>query len=183
MSWRNAVAVAALLALGPALAGCGWRPMYGDLGGRESVAHAAFQEIQVGVIPDRSGQILRNFLIRQLNPAGRPTDPRYRLDVTVAESVQDLGVLQDDTATRANVIVNASYRLTEIDTGTALTSGSLTAITSSNILRDEYATRVATESARDRGLRELSNLIRLRLGLYFNRMEPQSAAAGTPAGR
>jgi LPS-assembly lipoprotein len=181
MWWRSALPVLAAAVLAAALAGCGFRPLYGDPAGEAAGVPADFSEIRVGVIPDRSGQILRNYLIRTLNPSGRPVEPRYRLAVTLTETSQDLGIRADDTATRANLIFTAAYRLTATADEAVLVAGQSTAITSYNILIDEFATLTSETDARERALRELSDQIRLRLGLYFTRAaEAEAAAAVRP---
>jgi hypothetical protein len=56
--------------------------------------------------------------------------------------------------------------------------GRQTTIPSFNILRDEVATLSAEQDARQRALRALSDDIRLRLGLYFQRTEPAQPGPG-----
>ncbi|HET8727909.1 MAG TPA: LPS assembly lipoprotein LptE [Alphaproteobacteria bacterium] len=155
-----------VLALPLLLAACGFQPLYGET--QMGVVAAQFAETEVAVIPNRSGQILRNYLIEDLNPSGRPDDPAYVLNVGLNETFRDLAIRKDATATRANLIVSASYRLRNGD-GEPLTSGSVQTITSYNILRDEFATLSAERDARDRALRQISEDISTRLALYFNR--------------
>jgi len=183
MWWRRRLALPlAAAVVAAALAGCGFRPLYGEPAGAEAGVPAAFTEVQVAVIPDRNGQILRNELIRRLNPSGRPVEPAFVLSVVLTETVQDLGIRADDTATRANLIFSAAYRLTDATDGELVTGGRSTAITSYNILIDEYATLVSATDARERALRELSDMIRLRLALHFTRAAGTTAEAESGAG-
>ena len=154
------------MGFGLAGAGCGFRPLYGTAGGD---VPGSFAAIRVAVIPDRSGQILRNFLIQRLNPDGRPADPLYELRVTLTEREQRLAITQDDVAERNNLLVTASYSLRDVVAGTELFNDRSTAITSFAILLDEVATLSAEQDARERALRRLSDLIRLELALYFQR--------------
>ena len=151
------------------LAGCGFRPLYGEtefLG--EASTHLA--RIEVESIPDRSGQIMRNYLLERLNAGGRPDRPLYRLEVTLSEVEQELGILKDDTATRANLRITAVMVLRPADASNELLRRQLLTITSFNILEDEFATISSERDARDRALRQLSEDVRTQLALYFQRV-------------
>ena len=150
-----------------AVAGCGFRPLYGTgsaaANGQVSDELAA---VEIPVVGDRNGQILRNNLIRLFNPGGRPSLPRYRLAVGLRVSEVKLGIQRDDTATRANLVASARYTLTDT-AGEELTSGSSRAIASFNILDDEFATLSGSEDARDRALAEIAQDIRTRIAIHF----------------
>lgn len=177
MLWRDrlrargagrALGLAVLLLAGATLAGCGFQPLYGEAAGGPVVAELT--QIRVAPIADRSGQVLRNDLIQQLNPTGRPDTPAYVLNIGLSETTQQLAIRETDVATRANLVVTANYALTGND-GTRVTNGSVRTITSYNILRDEFATLSARRDALDRALRQISEDIRTRLALHFNRAD------------
>ena len=155
------------IGVGLAAAGCGFRPLYGTAAG--GPVHESFASVRIAVIPDRSGQIMRNFLIQRLNPAGRPVDPAYELRVALAEREQRLAITQEDVAERNNLLVTASYSLRNVGTNEVVFSNSNTTMTSFTILLDEVATLSAEQDARERALRSLSDQIRLELALYFQR--------------
>ena len=167
---RRRLLAAVASGLGLAASGCGFRPLYGNAAG--GPVHESFSQIRVGIIPDRPGQILRNFLIQRLNPDGRPTEPRYALEVRITEREQRLAITQEAVAERNNLLVTASYSLRDIAENEILLSGNNTSITSFSILLDEVATLSAEQAARERALRDLSDQIRLDLALYFQRVEP-----------
>ena len=148
--------------------GCGFRPLYGTTANGETVTEG-LQSVDVGVIPDRTGQILRTLLIQRLNPRGVPTEPRYQLTARVTESEERLGVTDADDATRANLTLVVNYDLRNAETRDSVTAGQLRTITSFNILDDEYATRVGRDSARERGLTQSADDLVLRLSLLLNR--------------
>ncbi len=158
------LAMAAALVQG----GCGFRPLYGSGGVSEDVA-AQLAQVHIGIIPDRTGQVLRNRLIERFNPQGRPTRARYTLDVAVSEVRQDLGIRRDASATRYNLIVTSTYALTDRERGRELVRGSLRTIVSFDYLSDQYATLTAESGARDRALSEVAEEIRTRVALYFDR--------------
>lgn len=126
-------------------------------------------QVEVAVIPDRSGQILRNYLLVELNPMGRPDHPAYLLDVSISERVQRLGVRVDDTAVRANLRFQADVILISTADDEPVLRRRLNTVTSYNILEDEFATLSSEEAARDRALRQLSEDIRTQLALFFQR--------------
>ncbi|MPY72243.1 MAG: hypothetical protein GEU92_19465 [Alphaproteobacteria bacterium] len=155
---------ACLLLLAAAVAGpagCGFRPLYGDAGGASARQLARIEIVRV---PDRTGQRLRNLLIDRLTPEGEPSRPDYRLVVTVSESVSELAVRRDESATRANLSLNARFQLTYIGGKEELTHrGFASSINSYNRLISDYATLAAEDDARERGLRSIAEEIRLRI--------------------
>ena len=54
-------------------------------------------------------------------------------------------------------------------TGQQLTSGTSVSINSYNILSNEFATFSAEQDARERGLREIADDIKVRLAIFFQR--------------
>ena len=159
--------LAVLIAVLPLVAGCGFQPLYAT-GGLSDVSEELSQ-VEVGIIPDRSGQILRNYLIQGLNTEGRPADPTYRLNVSLTETREELGIDKADNAQRANLIVTARFTLRTAADDQEVLNRRVGIITSYNILVDEFATLSAQKAARDRALRRLGFDIRTQLSLYFDR--------------
>ena len=149
------------------LSACGFRPLYAT-GGVADVSEELSQ-VEVAVISDRPGQILRNYLIQGLNSGGRPTQPAYRLEVDLRERQVDLGIDKTDSAQRANLVITARYSLHTAADNQEVLNRRAGIITSYNIVLDEFATRSAQSSARDRALRQLGSDIRTQLALYFSR--------------
>lgn len=160
------LAPGALLGLGLLLAACGFQPMYARGGdGRTTAEQMAATRIMP--MPDRVGQVMHNMLRDRLNPRGQPRAPAYLLRVSLGEFKEELGVRKDETATRANLTLSASFSLHEAGTDKVLFSGFVTSINSYNILENQFATIFSETDARERALRELSDGIRTRLGVYF----------------
>jgi len=153
---------AALLA-----SGCGFRPLYGRKSFGEVDAQLA--QVKVGIIPDRTGQQLHNYLLDRINRKGRPANPDYLLSVDVKiESVRQ-AFEPDETATRAKLVFTANFRLQEIATEKILLKNFARSVTSYNIVTSAISTRSAELDAIDRAAREVSNEIRMLLALYFQR--------------
>ncbi len=159
---------AACLLLGLALAGCGFQPLYGrsDTQAVSPLDHMA--AIRIAPLPDRVGQQMHNLLRDRLNPRGQPREPAYRLDLELSESRRELGIRKDETATRANLILSASFTLREFGSDRVLLQGRTSSVNSFNILTSQFATSFSESDARKRALRELSDNIRTRLGIYFS---------------
>jgi LPS-assembly lipoprotein len=155
-----------------ALAGCGFKPLYGQTGGATTDVSVSDSLASVRVTPmrDRVGQQMHNFLRDRLNPYGQPAAPLYKLQVELRESVDEVGVRRDETATRANLKLTANFVLQAVADGAELTSGSSVSTTSFDILDEAFATTVSEEDARERALREVADDIRRRLAVYFARV-------------
>ncbi|MEO3427857.1 LPS assembly lipoprotein LptE [Pelagibius sp. CAU 1746] len=149
------------------LSGCGFQPLNArqDDGGSVS---ANLSTVRIEPLRDRVGQQMHNFLRDRLNPQGQPVSPSYRLAVQLTESLSELGVRRDETATRANLRIDAKFSLFDFGGGEALFSGSSSSTTSYDILENPFATTVSEEDARDRALGEVADDIQTRLSIYFS---------------
>ena len=160
--------VCLLLGAAVALSACGFKPLYGrsEAQALSPVDHLA--AIRIAPLADRIGQQMHNLLRDRLNPYGQPRDPVYRLDVAIAEARQELGIRKDETASRANLILSASFTLRKLESNRVLLQGRTSSVNSFNILTNQFATDFSEADARGRALRELSDKIRVRLGIYFS---------------
>ena len=158
------IAIAALVLL----SGCGFEPLHGR---QQSGAEpsSALRQIAVPPISERLGQLLRIELTNRLTPNGPPRAPFYVLAVKVTEGTQNLAVRKDATATRANLIITATYTLKDTQTNESLLTGRVRSINSYNILDADFATLGAESDARRRAARDLATEIRSRLGIFLAR--------------
>ena len=177
MSWRSAAAraLAATLLLA-ALAGCGFRPLYGTRS-TDPVVMQELAGIYIKPIPDRQGQLVHNALLVRLNPSGEPRDPRYRLDVTVGASESQVALQQDNTASRDEVTYNVSYLLFSGDQ--LVTTGSFSRQFSFDFLPQQYANISARADVARRSADEIADEIRNRMAAYFARAAQARAAASS----
>ena len=156
-----------------ALAGCGFRPVYAPAAGGEPESIDQLAAVRIEPLRDRAGQQLHNFLRDELNPDGQPVKPDYRLEIELSQRTEKLAFQKDETATRANIILNSAFVLRAVDDDRVLYAGRVSSINSYNILDEQYPTDVAEADALRRGLREISQNIKLRLGVYFSTLEAQ----------
>jgi LPS-assembly lipoprotein len=152
------------------LPGCGYQPLYGA----NTPAAQQLPVVQINNIPDRAGQQLRNRLIDRFYQDGRPATPEYTLDISLVPNVYKLGIALDDSATRAELSLQANYTLRNMQ-GAAVLSGATTSVTNFNILRSQYATLIGEQDAYDRSIAQVSEDITRRISLFFNR-EPITAS-------
>jgi LPS-assembly lipoprotein len=151
-----------------ALPGCGFQPLYGPSGTGQSSTTDDLAAVRVVPLTDRIGQQFHNMLLDRLNPKGQSSRPDYALNVKLTKTINKVAIRKDETASRANMILRASFILRDQETTEALLRGDLRSINSYNILDSQFPTYVSEADAVERGLRELSDDLRIRLAVYFS---------------
>ena len=154
---------------------CGFRPMYGD-GARNAMSAQknGNYDVEIGIIPDREGQYLRNALIDRMYQNGYPTAPRYKLEIAKIDEIeQSLAIAKTSEATRSQLRLRTNYKLIDAQTGQVLLTRDALATSSYNNLVSEFATRVTEDNARLNAINDIARQIELQLGLYFNRAAAQ----------
>ena len=157
-----------LAALAPLMGACGFEPLYGDRADRGDASSLTrdLARVRVELIANRSGQILRNYLLDELNPRGQRGDSAYTLSIRLSEPRQEVGLRRDDIPTRFSYGSIAYFSLADTS-GRSLLNGASSSSTTFQIADSEYATISARDSARDRTLQELSTDIRQQLAVFF----------------
>ena len=156
----------------PALAGCGFSPLYGR--GEDGAVTAELAKIRVLPIANRSGQVLRNHLLDGLTPMGEPQKPEYTLQVALAEpNMQELGISRSESVVRYGLSAAARFRLLDA-AGTGLLQGSASSSSTYLVTNSEFATVSARTNARDRVMEELSTDIRNQVAAFLRgRAQPR----------
>lgn len=153
------------LAVAAALGACGFEPLYGRFNDRSITDQLA--GIKIGMIENRSGQILRNQLIDGLSPRGQPDRPTHTLAVELLEPrPQDLGVARDDTVVRYSYSTTAVFKLSDT-TGRVVLIGQSNSTSSYEVTNSEFATVAGRNNARDRVLEEIAHDVKVQLAVYF----------------
>lgn len=147
------------------LSGCGFSPMLGSTSDQSSVADE-FAKIKVGYIENRSGQILRNNLVKTLNPRGEPSRPEYTLVIRIEEPQQNLAFQRNNSVTNVNSGVQAYWSLRD-NNGATVYSATSTSIQQYVISSSPYAAVVSAQNARDQNLGQITQDIRNKLAHYF----------------
>ncbi|HBI17801.1 MAG TPA: hypothetical protein DDY79_00455 [Brevundimonas sp.] len=138
------------------LSACGFTPLYG-----EAAVGSSLRRIVVTTQDDRLGYRLRE----QLEDAlawDRAATPLYRLTTQVEQNRRSLGRRIDDTATRYELTVKATWTLTPASGGAPVT-GTETVTTTYAAADQPYAAIAAQQDGEERAASELARLIRLDL--------------------
>jgi LPS-assembly lipoprotein len=161
LSW---LAIAAALPL----SACGFHPLYGTQG--VVGAGQLFASIYVEPVADRAGYEMRNRLIDLLDSSANPQGARYKLKVDLSEDRRAVALQNDASITRYNYLMTADYTLRDAS-GNIVTHGHESTLTAYNIVASPYATLTAAQDAEKRGADDLSERIRLDLGVFFARRD------------
>lgn len=142
------------------LAGCGFRPVYGkEYQSERRVATAELAGISVVTPTDRLGQLLGEELRDAFNPEHVAAEKPYRLEASATEVNIPLFVAPDGTYGRGNIQFTANYTLVRVADNAPVHSGTLTRMSSyaASETNAIYASYVAQQDARKRGILELAN--------------------------
>lgn len=170
MSWdrrraRAAPGVALLAVLALLASACGFEPMYGEH--RGETVYAELQTVGVGPIANRSGQLLRHYLLDRIHSSDQAPSPLYQLEIGLTETPQFFGIQRDLSATYARIMVTGYYTLRDLKTQKPVLSGNTSAYSSYNIAADPFNSVVAQNDARDRAVRVLGDDLIARVSLYL----------------
>lgn len=154
------------LAALPALAGCGFQPLYGPASGGGKVS-AELASVEVENRHDRLGQLVRNEIVAQITPAGGPVNARYNLVLILAENESSIVDAGNTDTLRQRYIVNASFRLIDNTVGKPVYTGKTFAQASYDRIRAPVANLQARDNARLRVSRQIGGDIATRLAAFF----------------
>ncbi|WP_073973566.1 LPS assembly lipoprotein LptE [Erythrobacter donghaensis] len=151
-----------LLAASLALAACGLSPMYA--GGAQSASAQGLAAVEVPAIQGRGGWLVKNALDARLGVAGEAT-PRYRLDVRLDDSLEALGVLNDDTISRERRVLRARYQLVDLASGAVLLDATAGSDAGIDVVSSEYATIAAEQKALENLALEVADRVATQVAL------------------
>ena len=154
-----------LLLLMLALPACGLHPLYA--GGGSGLAASGLSGVEVGPIKGKSGWLLANAL-RDRIPA-TDTTPLYRLDIRLDDKIIGLGVRRDDSVTRERRTLRARYQLIALDNGKVLIDATAGTDEGIDVVRSEYATIAAENTALERLSEQIADQIVARVAVYTER--------------
>ncbi len=157
------------------LASCGFEPVHARRTGTTEETVSGLESVEVRVYDrKRMSQLFKAELEDQLNPDYARAPKRYILTVSLSELIYGSFVNPDGTASRNNVYFNSSYSLESVDKKTKPLTGTLSRYSSYNVSeRADYATYVAEQDARKRGVIELAKAYKLRLAGLLSELEKQ----------
>ncbi len=163
---------ALLTALG--LAGCGFRPLYGETTTSAAVT-AALESVSVDPIRSLVGAELRNYLIDRLTPTGQSASARYRLAINIGETRVGGGVRLDASVTRYSYRLTAKYQLIDAQNGDVIYAGTSFSDVPYDVVESQFATVYAQFDAESRAAETISEDIKIRLALFFDSQRTETA--------
>jgi LPS-assembly lipoprotein len=155
----------AALGAATSVTGCGFTPLYGGAGSVQQ----QMDEVSIGVIPDRPGQLLRQSLQDQFQAAGAPTQEVFLLTVSYSINTQGIGVQEDTSTTRNRYIATASWTLAPIGSPrTPLAQGQASTEDALNIIDQQYFALTLENGTVDQQLAtEIAGQISSQVAAYF----------------
>lgn len=154
----------ALLMLGA----CGLQPLYS--GGSGGDVAKALAGVEVAPIPGRNGWLVANALKDRI-AAVPGASPRYRLTVELDDKIEGFGIRRDDAITRERRTLRARYQLKDAANGTVLVDATAGSDAGIDVVRSEYATIAAENTAIERLAGEVADQIVARIALYAKRTQ------------
>jgi len=151
---------AALLLL--LMAGCGLQPVYS--GGSQGPGATILTGIDVPVIPEKSGYLVRQALLDRLPDASG--ERRYKLIVKLDDSLSGFGVRGDDSISRERRQLRARWQLVEDASGAVLIDAAARSDAGIDIVSSEYAVIAAENAALERLSEEIAQQIIARVALF-----------------
>jgi LPS-assembly lipoprotein len=153
------------------LSGCGFHPVYGTRGAAPGSPALELATVDVALIPERHGQLLRQQLQQRFEGTGLALAKKYQLTVSFGIASDAISIQQDTTATRVRQVATANWSLKRLDPASSfVTSGTARALDGFNILDQQY---FAADEEGQSGFRRLAeavaNQITLQLATYFQR--------------
>lgn len=162
-----------LLAASLALTACGLQPMYA--GGSNAAVAEGLAAVEIPAIQGRGGWLVKNALEARLGVAGKAA-PRYRLDVRLDDSLEALGVLNDDTISRERRILRARYQLVDLASGSVLLDATAGSDAGIDVVSSEYATIAAEQKALENLALDIADRMATQVALTL-----RAEAGKTPA--
>ncbi len=158
---------ALVLSLAGMTAGCGFHPVYGV----HQTGSAALAAVYVNIIPNRSGQLLRQALQARLEGSSGDAPKRFVLGVGFFEAVSGLNVQADNSTTRNRTVGNATWSLRAADNpGVQLAGGTVRSVDGYNIIDEQFFYQDLEEDAAEHRLAQaLADQIVLAMAVYFDK--------------
>lgn len=162
--------VAPALLLLAALSSCGLRPLYS--GGSDGTIAQSLAGVTVAPIAGKNGWLVQNALRDRLAIASEG-EARYRLEIELDDQIEGFGVRADDAITRERRTLRARYRLVDLQGSTTVVDATAGSDAGIDVVRSEYATIAAENTALERLANEVADQIVARVALYASRTAPK----------
>ncbi|WP_343526282.1 LPS assembly lipoprotein LptE [Sphingomonas sp.] len=159
------------------LTGCGLHPLYA--GGGSGAVATALSGVEVAPIEGKAGWLMANALKDRLG-GGQGGGARYRLDVRLDDQIRGLGVRRDDSVVRERRILRARYQLVDQTSNAVLVDATAGSDAGIDVVRSEYATIAAENTALERLSVIVADEIVARLATYARSRSGEAMAPARP---
>ena len=156
------------------LSGCGFRPVYAPPAAGETAFSQILSQIYVPVLPERSGQLLRQALQARLDGPGDVPVRQYELIPDLRISTEAIAIQRDNSTSRVRIDATASWVLRALTpTRPVVTQNSVRLLDGYNIINQQFfAAELESDAVQRRLVTGLANQIVLQLAAYFQRAAP-----------
>ena len=162
------VAVLAVGLLAPVLSGCGYQPLYGSGFAGDSGVAEKLRAVDIGTIPGRVGQVVRNELIFKTTGGRDAAQPKYRLEIAMRESAQSQLVNLQGDAKGQIFSLDASFKLVNsADQKVILDSKTNSRAAYENAV-STFANLRARRDAEDRAAKMIADSIRTQVAAFLS---------------
>jgi LPS-assembly lipoprotein len=151
--------------------GCGnsgFRPLYGSSGVGGASVGEKLAQVDIGHIPGRVGQRIRNELIFQATGGGTPLPPTMRLEIAIRESVTSTLVKIDGDADGQIYGLEASFQLVRIADNSVLLTGSSYSRAGFERFSSIFSNVRAREDAENRASKSIGDDLKSRLSAFLS---------------
>jgi LPS-assembly lipoprotein len=159
-----------LLLAAPALSACGnggFRPMYASTAFGGTEVDQKMAQVDVGTVPGRVGQRLRNELIYQTTGGGERQQPVYKLEIATRENVVSTLVRSDGEAASQIYNLDAAFRLTDMRSKAIVLEGVSYGRAGFERFTSIFSNVRAREEAENRAAKTVAIDIKTRLSAYL----------------
>ncbi len=151
------------------LAGCGqggFRPLYGSFDAGPGV-QAKLAHLEIGPIPGRTGQQIRNELIFKVRGGAAPLPPVYRLDVAIKETTTSTLVLRDGTSAARIYQIAANFQLVDLKTKKVLLRGQSQGRATHERFSNVFSNVRAEDDAKSRAAKTVATDLKSRIAAFL----------------
>jgi LPS-assembly lipoprotein len=156
-----------------ALASCGFHPMYSQ----SANGGPAIGPVVIDRIDGKGGYVLKSELEKLLD-VERGTGPVRHLVITMTEAIGGLGFRVDESASRSDLYLDASYQLYDFE-GRELLRGAMRSVASYDVPNSAYGEITAQDDARERAAETLAE--KLRADIAIRLAQQRAKGDQTPA--
>ncbi len=153
------------------LSGCGFRPVYGPRPAGDQPFSEILSQIYVPVMPERTGQLMRQALQARLDGDGNVLVRKYELSAAVRFASEGIVIQRDNSTSRIRVDATATWVLRALTPARPVVAqGSARLLDGFNILNQQFfAAELENDVVQRRLVGALADQIILQIAAHFQR--------------